>query len=60
MGGSAYGSAEMLDWLAYAYGIEPHVTAFDKPSRRDGTFSSADFTYAYWSLRTRSVDLARK
>lgn len=45
MGDSAYGSAEMLAWLVYEHGIEPHVPVFDKSERRDGTFSRADFTY---------------
>jgi hypothetical protein len=45
MGDSAYGSAEMLGWLVYKHGIEPHVTVFDKSARKDGTFSRADFTY---------------
>ena len=45
MGDSAYGSAEMLGWLVYEQGIEPHVTVFDKSTRRDGTFSRDDFTY---------------
>jgi hypothetical protein len=45
MGASAYGSAEMLDWLLYEHGIEPHVTVFDKSARKDGTFSRDDFTY---------------
>ena len=39
MGDSAYGSAEMLGWLVYEHGIEPHVTVFDKSGRQDGTFS---------------------
>ena len=26
MGDSAYGSADMLGWLVYEHGIEPHVT----------------------------------
>ena len=30
LGDSAYGSAEMLGWLVYEHGIEPHVTVFDK------------------------------
>jgi hypothetical protein len=42
---SAYGSAEMLGWLVYEQGIEPHVTLFDKSARKDGTFSRDDFTY---------------
>jgi transposase len=45
MGDSAYGSAEMLGWLVYEHGIEPHVTVFDKSTRQDGTFSRDDFTY---------------
>src|SRR6202163_3620248 len=45
LGDSAYGSAEMLGWLVYEHGIEPHVTAFDKSTRQDGTFSRDDFTY---------------
>jgi hypothetical protein len=32
-GDSAYGSADMLGWLVYAHGIEPHVTVFDKSAR---------------------------
>jgi len=34
MGDSAYGSAEMIGWLVYEHGIEPHVTVFDKSGRR--------------------------
>lgn len=45
LGDSAYGSAEMLGWLLYEHGIEPHVTVFDKSARTDGTFSRDDFTY---------------
>jgi transposase len=45
LGDSAYGSAEMLGWLVYEQGIEPHVTVFDKSTRHDGTFSRDDFTY---------------
>ena len=44
-GDSAYGSAEMLNWLVYEHGIEPHVPVFDKSARRDGTFSREDFSY---------------
>jgi len=44
-GDSAYGSAEMLGWLVYEHGIEPHVSVFDKSTRTDGTFSREDFTY---------------
>ena len=45
MGDSAYGSAEMLGWLVDQHGIEPHVTVFDKSTRKDGTFSREDFRY---------------
>ena len=45
MGDSAYGSAEMLGWMVYEHGLEPHVTVFDKSARKDGTFSRNDFTY---------------
>jgi hypothetical protein len=45
LGDIAYGSAEMLGWLVYKHGIEPHVTVFDKSTGQDGTFSRDDFTY---------------
>jgi transposase len=45
LGDSASGSAEMLGWLVYEHGIEPHVTVFDRSTRQDGTFSRDDFTY---------------
>ncbi len=45
LGDSAYGAAEMLGWLVYEHGIEPHVTVFDKSARKDGTFSREDFKY---------------
>ena len=45
LGNSAYGSADMLGWLVYEHGIEPHVTVFDKSARKDGTFSREDFRY---------------
>jgi hypothetical protein len=45
LGDSAYGSAEMLGWLVYEHGIEPHVSVFDKSARKDGTFSREDFKY---------------
>ena len=28
---TAYGSAELLNWLAYDQGIEPHIRVFDRP-----------------------------
>ena len=42
---TAYGCAEMLDWLVHERGIEPHVPVFDRSQRRDGTFSREDFTF---------------
>lgn len=42
---TAYGSAEMLDWLVNDQGIAPHIPVIDKSGREDGTFSRADFTY---------------
>ena len=44
-GDSAYGSAEMLDWLVHDQGIEPHIPVIDKSQRDDGTFSRSDFSY---------------
>ncbi len=32
-GDSGYGSAEMLGWLVYEQGIEPHISVFDKSTR---------------------------
>ncbi len=42
---TAYGSAEMLEWLIDDQGIAPHIPIIDKSGRTDGTFSRADFTY---------------
>jgi transposase len=42
---TAYGSAEMLDWLVNEQGIDPHIPVIDKSVREDGTFSRSDFTY---------------
>jgi hypothetical protein len=42
---TAYGSAEMLDWLVHDQGIEPHIPVFDKSQRDDGTFSRGDFVF---------------
>jgi hypothetical protein len=52
IGDSAYGSAEMLNWLVHQRGIEPHVPVFDKSKRTDGTFSRAEFTYDHASAQT--------
>src|SRR5947209_3769925 len=45
IGDTAYGSAEMLNWLVNDRGIEPHIPVFDKSQRTDGTFSREDFAY---------------
>ena len=42
-GDTAYGTADMLGWLVYEHGIEPHIPVFDKSKRDDGTFSREDF-----------------
>jgi len=42
---TAYGSAEMLNWLAEERKIAPHVPVIDKSARHDGTFARADFQY---------------
>ncbi|PLW78481.1 hypothetical protein C0081_04100 [Cohaesibacter celericrescens] len=44
---TAYGSAEMLAWLVYDWGIEPHIPVIDKSKRDDGTFSREDFVYEH-------------
>ncbi len=45
IGDTAYGSAEMLNWLVNEHGIEPHIPVFDKSQHTDGTFSRDDFAY---------------
>ena len=42
---TAYGSAEMLDWLVNKQQIAPHIPVIDKSGRNDGTFARSDFTY---------------
>ena len=44
-GDTAYGAADMLGWLVYEHGIEPHIPVFDKSKRKDGTFSREDFHF---------------
>jgi Transposase DDE domain len=43
IGDSAYGSAEMLNWLVHDRGIE--IPVFDKSQRTNSTFSRDDFSY---------------
>ena len=45
IGDTAYGSAPMLDWLVEEKCIEPHVPAYDKSTRKDGTLSRGDFQW---------------
>ena len=45
IGDTAYGTAEMLNWLVNEHGIEPHIPVFDHSQRSDGTFSRDDFAY---------------
>ena len=45
IGDSAYGSAEMLNWLVHEQGIEPHIPVVDKSQRADATFSRRQFAY---------------
>jgi transposase len=49
IGDSAYGSAEMLNWLVHDRGIEPHIPVLDKSQHTDGTFSRDDFSYDHAS-----------
>lgn len=35
----------MLGWLVHERGVEPHIPAWDKSTREDGTFSRSDFAY---------------
>jgi transposase len=44
-GDTAYGSAEMLNWLVEERNIAPHIPVIDKSARRDGTFAREDFRY---------------
>lgn len=44
-GDTAYGSAEMLNWLVEERQIVPHIPVIDKSARRDGTFARGDFRY---------------
>src|SRR5438045_8968147 len=45
IGDTAYGTAEMLNWLVHQQGIEQHIPVFDKSQHTDGTFSREDFAY---------------
>jgi len=45
IGDTAYGTAELLNWMVSEQGIEPHVPVWDKGERSDGTFSRSDFQF---------------
>ena len=42
---TAYGTAEMLNWMVEEKAIEPHVPVFDKTKRGDGTFERDAFQW---------------
>jgi len=44
-GDTAYGSAEILNWIVNEKKIAPHVALWDKTERTDGTFSLSDFRF---------------
>ena len=45
IGDTAYGTAELLNWMVNEQGIEPHVPVWEKGERTDGTFSHSDFIF---------------
>jgi IS5 family transposase len=55
IGDTAYGSAEMLNWLVHEQGIEPHIPVFDKSQHTDGTFSRDDFTMTTTATATSAL-----
>jgi len=42
---TAYGSAEMLNWVVNEKKIAPHIPVIDKSKREDGTFSREEFRF---------------
>jgi len=44
-GDTAYGSAEILNWIVNEKQIAPHVALFDKSERDDGTFGLSAFRF---------------
>ena len=44
LGDTAYGTAEMLNWTVEK-GIAPYSPVWDKSKRKDGTYSSSEFTF---------------
>ena len=45
VGDTAYGTAEILNWIVNEANIEPHVPIWDRTQRNDGTLSSSDFQW---------------
>jgi hypothetical protein len=45
IGDTAYGNAELLNWMVNEKAIEPRVPVWEKAERKDGTFSRSDFSY---------------
>ena len=45
IGDTAYGTAEMLEWMVEKKAITPHVPVWDKSGRTDGSFSRTDFIF---------------
>jgi len=45
IGDTAYGTAEMLEWMVEEKAITPHVPVWDKSGRTDGSFSRTDFIF---------------
>ena len=43
IGDTAYGTAPMLAWIVEEKDNEPHVPVWDKPERKNNSFSSNDF-----------------
>jgi transposase len=45
IGDTAYGTAEMLEWMVKEKAITPHIPVWDKSGRTDGSFSRTDFIF---------------
>ena len=45
IGDTAYGTAEMLEWMVEEKAITPHIPVWDKSGRTDGSFSRTDFIF---------------
>jgi hypothetical protein len=45
VGDTAYGTAALLGWMVDEKRIEPHVSVWDKTTRKDNTFSRSEFIW---------------